>query len=207
MTEGLLPLFPLETVLVPGQRMALHIFEERYKEMIGECVEMGRSFGIVRAQGRGIARRGCAATVEQVLKRYDDGRMDIVALGEARFEIVELDTERSFARARVRWFTDEAGSEAPTGLRREAAAAWTELRRVKGDEEEEAPETAFEMALESEDLDFRQEVLEARSEAERMEKVLDQMRKEVRAERVKQEMRKVVRQNGHGKHLGGTGLG
>lgn len=207
MKEGLLPLFPLETVLLPGQRMALHIYEERYKEMIGECVATGGSFGIVRAVGRGIARRGCAATVEKILKRYDDGRLDIAAVGEQPFEIVELDDERSYLRAQVRWYEDEPGTMAPEGLTREAATAWAELNRLKGGEEEEAPETGFEMALISEDLDFRQSVLELRSDAERMELVLEHLRKETRNERVRLEMKKVTRSNGHGRHLGGAELG
>lgn len=211
MTEGLLPLFPLETVLLPGQRMALHIFEERYKEMIGECLTRGRAFGIVRAQGRGIARRGCSAAVETVLKRYDDGRMDIMAIGEQRFEILELNDERSFLQARVRWFEDEPGTMAPQRLAAEAAAAWAELSRLKGAGEETPdagdPQASYRMAQISDDLDFRQMLLELRSDAERMELLLEQMRKEARNERVRQAMKKVARSNGHGKHLSGADLG
>ncbi len=211
MTEGLLPLFPLETVLLPGQRMALHIFEERYREMIGECLTGEQGFGIVRAQGRGIARKGCAATVADVLKKYDDGRLDIVAMGEQRFEILALDDERSFLRAKVRYYGDEPGTLAPARLAEEAAAAWSELNELKGGEEEAAeagdPEASYRMAQISEDLDFRQRLLELRSDAERMELVLDQLRRETRNERVRQAMKKVVRSNGHGKHLGGTEIG
>ncbi len=211
MTEGLLPLFPLETVLLPGQRMALHIFEERYREMIGECLTGEQGFGIVRAQGRGIARKGCAATVADVLKKYDDGRLDIVAMGEQRFEILALDDERSFLRAKVRYYGDEPGTLAPARLVEEAAAAWSELNELKGGEEEAAeagdPEASYRMAQISEDLDFRQRLLELRSDAERMELVLDQLRRETRNERVRQAMKKVVRSNGHGKHLGGTEIG
>lgn len=211
MTEGLLPLFPLETVLLPGQRMALHIFEERYREMIGECLARGQAFGIVRTEGRDMARRGCTAMVEEVLKRYDDGRLDIMAVGEQRFEILELNDERSFLQAKVRWFGDEPGTMAPERLTEEVVAAWAELNRLKGGEEGTPesgdPEASYRMAQISDDLDFRQMVLELRSDAERMELLLEQMRKEARNERVRQEMKKVVRSNGHGKHLDGADLG
>ena len=81
MQQGLLPLFPLEVVLMPGGHLPLHIFEERYKEMIGEALRDKTEFGIVLVNGGGLAETGCTATIEGVLREYPDGRLDIVCSG------------------------------------------------------------------------------------------------------------------------------
>jgi len=76
----LLPLFPLDLVLLPGVPLPLHIFEPRYKEMIKECMDQKQAFGIVRAKEEGFANIGCTAEVMNVLKTYPDGRMNILAV-------------------------------------------------------------------------------------------------------------------------------
>src|SRR5438270_1188226 len=103
----LLPLFPLDVVLFPGAPLPLHIFEPRYKEMIGECLEMKRSFGMVRAHENALAEIGCTAAILNVSKKYDDGRLDITTQGKQRFEIVQLNQERSFLQAEVLFFDDD----------------------------------------------------------------------------------------------------
>ena len=72
---SLMPLFPLDVVLFPGAPLPLHIFEPRYKEMIGECLEQKLLFGVVRAQETNLADIGCTAEILAVTKTYDDGRM------------------------------------------------------------------------------------------------------------------------------------
>src|ERR1700740_1840131 len=99
--DSLLALFPLEVVLFPGTPLPLHIFEPRYKEMIGECLEQKRQFGVIRAQETNLADVGCTAEILAVTKTYDDGRMDIVAEGRERFELLELNQERSFLRGQI----------------------------------------------------------------------------------------------------------
>ncbi len=79
MQEGLLPLFPLQVVLFPGGELPLHIFEDRYKEMIGEALRDKQEFGVVLASEKGVVNTGCTATVDKVLRRYPDGRLDILA--------------------------------------------------------------------------------------------------------------------------------
>ena len=73
----LLPLFPLDLVLLPGVPLPLHIFEPRYKEMIKECLEKKSQFGIVRAKEEAFVNTGCTAEIINVLKTYPDGRMNI----------------------------------------------------------------------------------------------------------------------------------
>lgn len=82
-----LPLFPLRVVLFPEQCLPLHIFEERYKIMIGERKEENAPFGIVLAEKSGIHKVGCAARVIQLLEKFPDGRMNILTRGERRFEL------------------------------------------------------------------------------------------------------------------------
>ena len=75
------PLFPLGLVLLPGEAVPLHIFEERYKVMIGECLEEGREFGIIWLADDALKDVGCSARITHVLERFDDGRMNIIVEG------------------------------------------------------------------------------------------------------------------------------
>jgi Lon protease-like protein len=103
----LLPLFPLELVLLPGAPLPLHIFEPRYREMISECLEHNRNFGVLRAKEESIAEVGCTAEIIAVTKKYPDGRMDIVTQGRERFEVLQLNQERSFLQAEVMFINDD----------------------------------------------------------------------------------------------------
>jgi len=106
MSDEWLPLFPLGLVLLPGQRLPLHIFEQRYKQMIGECLQGGGAFGLVCYTGAEMKSVGCTARVSEVLQRYPDGRLDILCIGERRFRIEEQDQREAYLRARVRYFDD-----------------------------------------------------------------------------------------------------
>src|SRR5687768_13848231 len=113
MSDLLLSLFPLKVVLFPRMNLPLHIFEERYKRMIGECFERQTEFGIVLAQEQELATTGCTATLMQLVKMYDDGRMDIIVRGSRRFEILNLNQEEPCLRGEVAFFDDEQGGEVP----------------------------------------------------------------------------------------------
>src|SRR5271155_2947163 len=104
-----MPIFPLELVLLPGVPLPLHIFEPRYKEMIAECLEQKKRFGIVRASDEGVAEIGCTAEIVSVTKKYDDGRMDILTRGVERFEVIQVNDERDFLRAEISVVEDEPG--------------------------------------------------------------------------------------------------
>lgn len=113
MDEFLLPLFLLEVVLVPDEVVPLHIFEDRYKQMIGECLEKRdlapaeAEFGVVYLRGKQAQRVGCTARIKEVIRRYEDGKMDILAVGQRRFEVLFTNDERSYLRAAVQFFDDE----------------------------------------------------------------------------------------------------
>src|SRR5919108_1223083 len=89
-SQAEIPIFELPVVLLPGELLPLHIFEERYKRMVADCLDGGEPFGIVFRDDDGNAHRiGCEARVTEVLERFDDGRMDIVVTGEAPFRVLE----------------------------------------------------------------------------------------------------------------------
>ncbi len=175
--SDLLPLFPLEVVLFPGAPLPLHIFEPRYKEMIGECLASHSLFGVVRARKQGVAEIGCSAEIVQLVTTYDDGRMDILTEGRSRFRVLELDEERSFLRARVAWFDDEGG-DATGDQRRRLLDLHGQLLALTGAEaqppEPAQPGLSFELAAAPPlDLDFKQTLLAMRSEAERAAAMID----------------------------------
>src|SRR3954468_8315482 len=96
MSSRLLPLFPLNVVVFPRTRLPLHIFEDRYKEMVGNALRDESEFGIVLAKDDGIVNAGCTVSIEKVLEMYPDGRMDILTAGKRRFEIATLNEERAY---------------------------------------------------------------------------------------------------------------
>ena len=174
MQQGLLPLFPLEVVLMPGGHLPLHIFEERYKEMIGEALRDKTEFGIVLVNGGGLAETGCTATIEGVLREYPDGRLDIVTIGRRRFEILLVNEERNFLRGAVEFFDDDAASDETSNEARTLAIdAYNTLQKVWGNQplEDAAnsdPNVSFRLVRAIRDLEFRQTILCSRSEADRM---------------------------------------
>lgn len=179
MQQGLLPLFPLEVVLMPGGHLPLHIFEDRYKEMIGEALHDKSEFGIVLVTGKGLEEIGCTATIEGVLKEYPDGRLDIITLGRRRFEILLVNEERDFLRGAVEFFDDDPDAPpAQPGPRQTAIEAYNALQSMWNNQPLENvgltdPQVSFRLVRAVKDLEFRQSMLKNRSEAERINKLAD----------------------------------
>lgn len=167
-----IPLFPLDTVLFPGAALPLHIFEDRYREMVGECLAQKKAFGVVRADGEQMSIVGCTARIVRMVRRYDDGRMDILCEGERRFEIEGLDESRGFLQADVEFFEDD-GAGSTRDDREDCAALHFATLHMAGIEAPvmhvnlNAP-VAFQLAdaLPS-DLSFKQQLLASRSDADR----------------------------------------
>jgi Lon protease-like protein len=159
-------------VLLPGELMPLHIFEERYKRMIGDCVERSIPFGIVFRDSDGARNVGCEARVTEVLKRFDDGRMDIVVTGERPFRVLDRFESDNYPAGEVEPVAepaeDEPGKEAD--MAREAFAELVE--RVSGEPPDRAEldaEDAYGIAGRVElPPETKQRLLELRSEHERM---------------------------------------
>jgi Lon protease-like protein len=102
-----IPLFPLGLVLFPGMPLSLHIFEERYKLMVNECLDQKKEFGIVFFNGHQIQNIGCSAVIMRVLKEYDDGKLDIICVGKKRFFIKKLLESKVYLESEVIFFDDE----------------------------------------------------------------------------------------------------
>jgi Lon protease-like protein len=205
MQQGLLPLFPLNVVLLPGGQLPLHIFEERYKEMIGESLREATEFGVVLASEKGIANTGCTATIDRVLRTYEDGRLDILTVGKRRFEILLVNEERNFLRGAVEFFDDDEGVDGapePEGLRERAIDIYTTLRAVAADKpfappDAALPQLSFHLAQAVTDLGFRQTLLALRSEAERLRHFTEFLPAYIDKERRLQAVREAAPRNGH----------
>jgi Lon protease-like protein len=189
---ALLPLFPLDLVLLPGTPLPLHIFEPRYKEMIGECLANDTPFGMIRALDEGMAEVGCTAEIVTVTKEYPDGRLDLVAEGRKRFEILELNQDRSFLQAEVLLVPDEPGPSADNHTAR-AIQVHQEILSLAGAVQDlsAADQSALSFYLAGSlplDLDFKQKLLAMRTESERiqavalyLESILPNLRRAARA--------------------------
>jgi Lon protease-like protein len=165
-------LFPLDVVLFPDVPLPLHIFEERYKEMIGECLAGDLEFGVVRAQREGLAIAGCTAAISRVLRRYPDGGIDLFCEGRRRFEIEQLDNSRSFLQAEVDFF-DDVPLDSSREDRAECVALHLEVLTLAGLGRESYSlnldkALSFQLAWElPADLGFKQRLLTSRSDRER----------------------------------------
>lgn len=186
--------------------MPLHIFEERYREMIGEVlVDKGAEFGIVLVTDKGIASLGCTAVIDRVIERYDDGRLDIATSGRRRFEIQSVNEERSFLRGRVEFFDDDVQEpvEAAAPEERERATeVWKELSHFAGVEHEPHwtdPQVSFQIASAIPDLEFRQSLLGIRSETRRLKQIAEYLPAYLRKQKYTQHIQQVAPRNGHGK--------
>ena len=168
-------LFPLGIVLLPGERVPLHIFEPRYRELIGECLELEREFGLVFADDDGMRRVGTRAAVVDVLERFDDGRMNVLVEGRARFELRELTSGRSFQTGEVEPLVDDGAEPAPEQIERTLSVLRrvAELAEAELDEETLTPSGAtpsFELAARvTLEPKLKQQLLEQRSEPRRLE--------------------------------------
>ncbi len=172
-----LGLFPLPMVLLPTEQMPLHIFEERYKELIDECLEEDSAFGLLYAEEDGIHEIGTNATVVEVLTRFEDGRMNILVEGGERFRIEELTEGRSFQTGvAVPVLDDDDPAEDETIER--ALELFGRLKDLTGSEVEvppaEVPQLSFALAARVElDPEVKQALLQDTSERDRLARVCE----------------------------------
>jgi Lon protease-like protein len=176
MTERIerFPLFPLGLVLLPGELLPLHIFEERYKLMIGECLEEEREFGIIWLADDALKDVGCAASVTQVLERFEDGRLNVAVQGTTPFRLDRRIGDLPYPAGDIMLLDDEPATD-EAALER-ARASYADLVEHVTDERPEAEALsklgAYGMAA---TLDIapaaKQALLELRSEPARLEQL------------------------------------
>src|SRR6185295_8265838 len=203
MQSALLPLFPLRVVVFPRTPLPLHIFEDRYKEMVGEAISGQTEFGIVLAREDGIVNAGCTVVVEKVLKRYADGRLDILTRGIRRFEVVGLNEEKSYLRGEVEYFDDEEQEPPPAELQQKALTHYRGLLetgelRSSTDPVLTDPQLSFQLAQALQDVDFLSLLLRNRSEVDRLKQLAEYLSRELPKLREASRMKKLAPLNGHG---------
>ena len=172
-------LFPLELVLLPSERVPLHVFEDRYRELIAESLADETEFGIVLEDEDGLRQVGTSTGVIELVHTFDDGRMNVLVEGRSRFRIVEETGGRSYRTAEIEPLEDDDG-ELPTDEETERTLeAFRRLAAVAEADEVEVPSgggTPLSFVLGAR-VDFgtvlKQELLELRSERSRLERLVD----------------------------------
>jgi len=171
-------LFPLGIVLLPTERIPLHIFEPRYRELIHECLEHELSFGLLFADEGGVRELGTLARVDEVVERFEDGRMNVIVRGVERFRVERLTEGRSFLTASIGPVADDDEEEPDAALAERAIEAFRALAAAAEAEprdlDEESAYLSFELAAQVElAAEAKQRLLELRSERERLELVAE----------------------------------
>jgi ATP-dependent Lon protease len=199
-----IPLFPLNVVLFPGEQLPLHIFEPRYRRMVRECLEAKSPFGMLLALPNGIVRVGCSAEIVDVIKRYEDGRMDILTVGREPFRVLELFTDDPLLEGRIDYLED--GDSLPDPVRQKRLIEAYETCHTllfaeipRNFEDTPADQLAYAIAAALPlDLMWKQQILELRSEAERQERLLAYLRAWAPHLQKAEALRQRANGNGHG---------
>jgi len=196
-----LGLFPLPIVLVPTERIPLHIFEPRYRELIEECVAEETEFGLVLSTGDGAVHEiGTRARVTQVLEVLGDGRMNVVVEGGDRFRLLELTTGRAFTTGLVEQVVDEDEPAIGADVDR-ALEVFNELASVAGSDvdvpERSSPTLDWELAARVDfGVDSKQEVLASTSPRTRMARLVELLEDALEAIRLERRLRERAGRNG-----------
>src|SRR5215217_7896940 len=165
------PLFPLGLVLLPQELVPLHIFEERYKLMIGECLENDSEFGILWLSDDGLRDIGCTARIERVIERSPDGRMNILVEGAQPFRLLRRIEELAFPAGDVELLEDfdpDGDPELAELARTRYAELVEKATEEKPDVDELAQLDAYGMAATVEHPpEAKQALLELRAENDR----------------------------------------
>jgi Lon protease-like protein len=182
-----IPLFPLNVVLLPGATLPLHIFEPRYRHMVQRCVEDKCEFGVLLALPKGIVRVGCTAQVTEVIKRYNDGRMDVLTVGRSPFRIVDLVNGDGYVKDELLQgdvdFLDDRDHRTDTRTKNDLLQLYEVCHTLVFDdyprniEGEAARPLSFVVASTLPiELMWKQQILELRSEADRQERLVGYLR-------------------------------
>lgn len=198
---GDLPIFELPVVLLPGERIPLHIFEERYKRMVGRSLDEDEPFGIVLHDEEGARSIGCTARVDEVLERFDDGRMNIVVSGESPFRVLDRFESADYPAGEVELIGEDEVPPIDDDAAGSARQAFAELaERATGERPPEAEleaASAYAIAARVElPVETKQRLLETRDEDERMQLLANALRAVEKALERAEEVAERARGNG-----------
>jgi Lon protease-like protein len=194
-------LFPLELVLLPNERVPLHIFEDRYKDLIGECLADATDFGLILEDDDGLREIGTRTAVIELIDTFDDGRLNVLVEGRGRFRVIELTEGRSFRTAEVEAIEDEGELPSDADVERTIAVFRRLVAVAEADEIDEpaagSPVLSFELAAR---VDFgpalKQELLELRSEGRRLRRLAELLDQAAQALTREREVRQRAAGNG-----------
>jgi Lon protease-like protein len=207
MASGLLPLFPLQVVVFPGTPLPLHIFEERYKELVGDAIRDNSEFGIVLAREDGIVNAGCTVIVEKLTEMFPDGRMNVLTRGKRRFEVLSLNEDKAYLQAEVRYFEDDDFRPPPAELRQQALEHYQALSKLESAREisepdEQDPQLSFQLAQAVPDVNFLSVLLRQRSETGRLRELNEYLAQYIPRQRAIERVKALAPTNGYGgKHV------
>jgi Lon protease-like protein len=194
------PLFPLGIVMLPSELVPLHIFEERYKLMIGECLDEEREFGIVWLSDDRLSEVGCAGRITQVLEKMDDGRMNILVQGTRPFRLVERIPDLPYPAGTIELLEDdepEAPAEVVDAARERYAALVERVTDRRPDDSELQALDSYGMAA---TIEFapspKQELLEERSEPKRLALVAEMLESTLKKLDMSEHAGELARTNG-----------
>ncbi len=197
-----LPLFPLDLVLYPNERLPLHVFEERYKDLSRYCLDHDVPFGVIRSEDDSLADVGTTARIEEVVNRYDDGRLDIAVQGEERFRVLAVHEEKSYKTADVSLLEDE-DERLDLDLKERVITQHMKLlelagRTVRPDLYENVEYLSYVLAQNAAlDGEQKQELLEQASENERIRYLIDHFESLIPRVEEKEDVNRRIRSNGH----------
>jgi Lon protease-like protein len=194
-------LFPLELVLLPNERVPLHIFEDRYKDLIGECLADTTDFGLILEDDDGLREIGTRTSVIELIDTFDDGRMNVLVEGRSRFRVIELTEGRPFRTAEVEAVEDDDELPLKADVERTIAVFRRLVAVADADEIDEpsagSPVLSFELAAR---VDFgpelKQELLELRSEGKRLRRLAELLDQAAQALTHEREVRQRAAGNG-----------
>lgn len=203
-----LGLFPLDIALVPGERIPLHIFEPRYRELIAECLDHRSEFGFILQQAGELRQVGTRARVDEVLARFEDGRLNIVVEGASRFRILAPTSGRAFITAAVEDVADDDDPPSPE----EVAACTAAFEKVVAMTGAEAPDLvglsdaiggiSFGIAGRLElPATMKQQLLEMRSERQRVIRLIEELDGPIATAVAAEEIGRRASSNGRVDHL------
>jgi ATP-dependent Lon protease len=197
-----LPLFPLGLVVYPDELISLHIFEDRYKQLVRYCLDTASPFGIVLYDGGRMSNVGCACMISAVRKRYDDGTLDIEVAGTDRFRIKSITEDGSYLRCEVDWLPTIRETENTSEVQRLITQHMRLLelagRTVRPERYDEAPLLSYFVARNSGlELPQKQVILETDTEDDRIAILIEHMTQFIPKVEHGEGIRKKVRSNGH----------
>ncbi len=198
----IVPIFPLNIVLLPRMPLPLHIFEERYKKLIADCESNGKQFGVVPMMGTRMCNSGCLAEIERIIQRYEDGRSDILTFGTQRFTIQHIHHAREYLEAEIEHYTDT-----PPAAEEDVESLVTRGREVLLQFAETLGQTINQKALTrigAEDLSFllgstevfnhrdKHAFLQMRSSTQRLRNVLPVLEESIRTRHSRRNLKKML---------------